>query len=256
LHNSKIRGAISTLAIFLVIGIVIVIVGAAMLFSGYSPFLSGRIVGSGNLVMEDLDFTDFSVVRVESGFDVEITQSSAYQVSITVDDNVMKRIQASKTGDTLTIGIKTGSILQSVTLKAKIATPELERLEFSGGTQGTVDGFSSSNKFNIDLSGGSQLDMDDISLGDIDIELSGGSTIEIEGEADDMIISASDGSSLRLSDFQVKDANVELDGGSNATINLDGKLDADLSGGSTLLYIGNPEMGDVNTSGGATIGKK
>jgi len=54
----------------------------------------------------------------------------------------------------------------------------------------------------------------------------------------------------------VVNADVSLSGGSRATINLDGRLDADLSGGSNLLYIGDPTMGDINTSGGSTVGKK
>lgn len=71
-----------------------------------------------------------------------------------------------------------------------------------------------------------------------------------------MRISASGGSSLKLSDFLVHDANVKLSGGSNADINLDGRLDADLSGGSHLRYTGDPTRGDISTSGDSTVSKQ
>ncbi len=73
----------------------------------------------------------------------------------------------------------------------------------------------------------------------------------MEGAANVLRINASGGSRLELSDFQVHDTNVNLSGGSKATINLSGKLDADLSGGSHLWYIGNHTMGNIQTSDGS-----
>jgi hypothetical protein len=42
-------------------------------------------------------------------------------------------------------------------------------------------------------------------------------------------------------------------GGSTGTINVCGRLDADLSGGSSLVYAGNPALGTIITSGLSTI---
>lgn len=267
--------AISTLAIAL---IVIIAVGAAVatvvFLTRFLPY--GEVVGSGNLATEEMDFSDFSIVEVGSGFQVEIAKSSSYSVNVTADDNLFDYIEVFKTGDTLTIRLKSGYTYQSITTRAEITMPELYELELSGGTRGNVEGFSSSHEFVLVLSGGSSLDMVDMSVGDVEIDLSGGSnvdgsltvsgdvqlilsggsTIELEGVANDLGISASDGSHLELSDFTVHNANVNLSGGSQATVNLDGRLDADLSGGSHLLYIGEPTMGDIQMSGGSTVGEK
>jgi len=61
---------------------------------------------------------------------------------------------------------------------------------------------------------------------------------------------------LDLTDFPVHNADVELSGGSVATINSDGELDANLGGGSILFYIGEPTLGDIDSSGGSVIRKK
>ena len=76
------------------------------------------------------------------------------------------------------------------------------------------------------------------------------------GAARDLMISTSGGSQLDLSGFHVANANVDMSGGSQATVNLDGGLDATLSGGSRLFYVGNPTMGDINTSGGSIISRR
>ena len=276
----KKRGAISTLTIVLIVLVVVVVaVGVTAVFLlrfWPSGQVVGRVVGSGNLVTEEMDFSDFTIVEVGSAFEVEITQSDSYSVSITADDNLLDYIQVSKTGDTLTIGLKSGYSYQSLTLRAKITMPELYELELSGATRGSVEGFSSSHRFILGLSGASSLDMFDMSAGDIEIDLSGASrvtgditasgdapftlsgasTIELEGTANDLLIGASGASNLELSDFHVHNANVNLSGGSRATVNLDGRLDAELSGGSHLHYIGEPTLGDINTSGGSTVSKK
>ena len=61
---------------------------------------------------------------------------------------------------------------------------------------------------------------------------------------------------MDLSNFPANNANVNLSGASSATIKLDGRLDADISGASHLYYIGEPTMGNIVTSGGSTVSKQ
>ena len=247
-HLRENKRAISSLATILIVIIVVVsVVGvalAAIIFGFWHPFGS-YVVGSGNLVTKDYDFGDFTIVEVGGGFEVEINQSDSYSISITADDNLFEQrmlflqfdhIEVSKSGNTLRIGLKLGYTYDFLTLRAIITTPDLQELQLSGGTHGIVGGFSSSHDFVL--------------------ELSGGSAIVLQGAADSLLIGASGGSQLELSDFQVHDASVSLSGGSRATINLDGRLDADLSGGSHLWYMGEPTMGDIQTSGGSSVQEK
>jgi len=256
--NSSTR-ALSTLVIALIVivivGSVVAVVVAAVLLDFWYPY--GRVVGSGELVTEEKDFTDFTIVEVGWGFEVEISQSDSYSINITADDNMLDYIEVSGSGNKLTIGLKWGHGYQNVNLRAEITMPDLYELQFSGGTHGTIEGFSTSNEFVLELSGGSSLIGSYTTSGDAQFTLSGGSRlIELDGAADNLRISASGGSQLELSNFPVHNSSVNLSGGSRATINLDGRLDADLSGGSHVLYVGDPTMGDINTSGGSTVSKK
>ena len=74
--------------------------------------------------------------------------------------------------------------------------------------------------------------------------------------ADDLTVDASGGSTLDLEDLSVHDASINFSGGSSGTISLDGPLDADLSGGSRLWYVGSPTLGNIDTSGGSSLQKK
>ncbi len=242
------------LIVVLVAVVVVAAVATALLLGGWRPF--GHIVGSGDLDTEVFDLADFTAVNVGGGFEVEISQSSSYSIRITADDNMFDYIEVSKTDDTLTIRMKWGYSYESAKARdrpTKITMPALYELRFSGGTHGEIEDFSSSHEFAIGLSGGSSLNGDFTTSEDAQFDLSGGSTLSLNGAANDLTIDASSGSHLDLPDFTIQNATVDLSGGSWATINVDGRLDADLSGGSHLFYTGNPTMGNIDTSGGSTI---
>ena len=219
------------------------------------PGCFGIITGSGNLETQEFDYSDFTKVEAHNGFQLELTESSTFSIEITVDDNVKEDLEVSKSGDTLRIRLKGNRIYSSVTLEAKITMPNLYRLDLSGGSQAGITGFSSSHDLSLNLSGGSGV-AGDITAGDADFDLSGGSHVNLEGTADDLDVNGSGGSQLQLENFPVDNADINLSGGGSATVNVDGTLDVNLSGGSHVTYIGNPTLGDIDLSGGSTIGEK
>jgi hypothetical protein len=204
-------------------------------YVGFLPGIGDSVTGSGTLVTETKSITGFTSVSAAMGFNVEITESSTFSVRVTVDDNVVDKLRVTKTGDTLSIALDPG-IYIGMTLRAVVTMPNIEGLELSGGSRGDISGF--------------------VGLASLDLELSGGSHVDVEGSAGDLMVDASGGSTLDLSGFPVNDADITFSGGSSGTISLDGTLDADVSGGSRLWYIGSPTLGNIDTSGGATVQKK
>ncbi len=232
------------------------------------------VTGSGNLETETFDFSNFTKVEAHNGFQVELTQSSAYSIEITTDDNVQEYLEVTESGDTLKIRLTGFRTYSSVTLEAKITMPDIYGINLSGGSQADITGFSSSHDFSAALSGGSGLDGNittadadfdlsggsrvagSITAGDADFGLSGGSQVNLDGTADDVEINSSGGSQLDLEAFPVSNADVNISGGGRATVNVSGTLDVNLSGGSRVLYVGEPTLGDIDLSGDSTISKK
>ena len=215
----------------------------------------GVLIGSRNLETEDYAFADFTEIEIDSAFQFEIAQSDSYGVNITADDNVIDYVQVSKDGETLKIRLATVPRLWFVTLRASVTMPQLRGLTVSGASRGTISGFSFGEDLSITVSGASRV-TGEMTTGDIGFDVSGASSIQLEGSAGDMMAVVSGASRLNLDDFTVENANVNISGASSGTINLNGRLDASLSGASRLFYIGEPTMGDINTSGASTISKK
>ena len=241
------RALSSILIIIIVAAVVLTVLGAAVVYFWFLP---------GNLKTEEMEFSGFTAVEVGWAFEVSIKQSSSYSVIITADEKIMDSVEVTQTENTLKIGLETGVYAEGLFRKAEITMPELDELILSGATRGTAEGFSTSNPFILALSGASSLQMTDMNVGDAEIAVSGASTLNAKGTASNLVSIVSGASNIDLSGFPVENANVNLSGASRATINLEGTLDADISGASNLQYIGDPTMGDINTSGGSTIERK
>jgi hypothetical protein len=242
------RKALSNIWIIVIVSaILLVVLGATVAYLWFWP---------GNLKTEEMAFADFTGVEVGWAFEVTVTQSSSVSVVISADEKIFDNIEVTQTGNTLIIGHKPGIEFTDLFRKAEIRMPDLNKLILSGATRGTAEGFSNSNTFVLGLSGASSLEMTDINVGDAEIEVSGASNLDAEGTAKDLFSLVSGASNIDLSNFPVNNADIDVSGASRAIINIDGRLDADVSGASALEYIGEPTMGDINTSGSSTIKKK
>ncbi len=236
--------------------------------------------GLGNIVTEEKDFADFTYVSVEGIFDVKIDRSDLFSITVSADSNLFDYIAVTKEGQTLRIYLNprhtfTDFTLPVRTLKAIITMPELHGLNLSGASKGTVNGFKSTQDFSLNVSGASSLSIKGMEAGDAafevsgaskvsgamnckdaDFEVSGASKVELDGSAKNAILNISGDSKANLVDFQLEDANVNLSGASEATVHAKGKLDAVLSAASSLYFLGNPTMGNINVSGASTIKHK
>jgi PBP1b-binding outer membrane lipoprotein LpoB len=260
----------------------IILLLVAFLVSGCGSILVPRDgeQPTGGRETRQYDYRDFTKVDISSAFDYEIRQSDTYSISITASSNLFDDIKVTKRGRTLVIGREAigfhwAGFRHNPNVEAVITMPQLHSLDGSGATDGIVADFNSAENLDISLSGASSLELVDVSAGNtvfdlsgasqvegdiaaqtIEFDLSGASKIQMEGSAESMVVDASGASSLKLADFKVKDAHIALSGASDSTINLDGNLDVDLSGASTLEYIGKPALGIVDISSSSTLKEK
>ncbi|MFA5450536.1 MAG: DUF2807 domain-containing protein [Dehalococcoidales bacterium] len=236
----------------------------------------GHIVhGSGILKTETYDLSDFEEVQIGGAFGYQISYSDSHSVSITVDDNLFEYVDIYRKQKKLIIKLKPVSIQGNITLEASIQLPQLARLNVSGATGGTISGFSSDEIIVLEVSGASEVILDEIvthscqftvsgasrvtgslTAEDADFDVSGVSRIELEGECSDLDAQVSDASTLDAATFLTGDTTIIIDGASNAIINSNGILDATLSGASRLEYMGEPSLRNINVSGASTLKKR
>lgn len=229
---------------------------------------------AGPITTAQYAFTDFTGIEVGNAFEVTITPSDNYSVTITAGENVFSHLNVHKSGSTLVIEVDNWFINWYVSPKLDVTMPVLTYLELSGASKGTALGFRSSEDFRLHVSGASDLEMDieshyftaDISgaskvtgrliATDCDIDLSGASRISLTGSGGDIRLDCSGASTVDMADFSVDNADIDFSGASSGSLVVNGRLDVELSGASTLEYYGNPTMGKSDISGSSTIRHK
>ena len=224
------------------------------------PFDADEDLGrfSDNTVSEyPYDLTDFDSIRIEGTFDTEIVQAESYKVTVTASASLLKNLDVSKNGTTLEIrhSRHIGWRAALSRPKAQISLPVLKKLRLSGATKTVMNGFTSPESFNLKMSGASYLS-GDITAESAEMDLSGASYAGISGAIRDAIVKASGANRLDLRDLVIENAAVKLSGASRMTAHITGRLDARLSGASHFGWVGEPVMGDIRTSGAATMRKE
>lgn len=234
-----------------------------------------RIVGAPNLVTREFDFSNFTNIEVGYAFEVDVTQGDTCGVTITLNENMFEYLDISQSGKTLIIRMKSSYTYQRTTRQASITLPALRSLELSGASRGEVAGFETTDDMRFDVSGASNLAIVDLKAGNTnidvsgasrftgsieimegDFDVSGASTIELEGKGTNVRMEISGASTARLEHFPVEIADTHVSGASNASIEVNGRLDIDVSGASRLYYNGGAVLGSVQVSGASTLSRR
>lgn len=234
--------------------LVFFLVTSVILAAGISGCgLEERIIaGSGNIVTQEEDFTDFNRVEASHSFKLDIQQGDSYVVTIRIDDNLLDDLEVTNQNNTLKIGLVRNIVVSNATMEADITMPELVDIGLSGASEADINTFVIDEDFRAGLSGSSFLS-GNLEAQDARFNLSGSSDVRLEGSGNGLDIDASGSSNLELAEFVVEDATVSLSGSSEATVNVNGSLNVNASGASNVYYLGNPSMGNIDTSGASSV---
>lgn len=210
------------------------------------------VVGSGDIQTATPEVDPFSRLQVNSAFEATLRNGGAYALLIRADDNVLDRVQAEVSGDTLEIDLD-GSVTRA-TLEAEVTVPAgaLAAVEASGASTITAFDMLQATTFDVRADGASTVTLD-IDAQRLVVSAEGASTVELTGRADEIEATAEGASTLRLFDLAATDARVTAEGASTAEVSASASLDAEASGASTIRYDGSPDRVVEDSSGASSI---
>jgi hypothetical protein len=148
-------------------------------------FIDNRIEGSGNVITEDRDVSDFDRVTLAGFGKVTIEQGNEESLTVRTDDNIMPYIRTEVKGDTLVLDF-TGqgerrSINPSDGIEFDLVVKDLNRLDISGAGSVEVNELEA-EKFLADLSGAGTLDISSLIADELVVRQSGAGTVVVSGQ--------------------------------------------------------------------------
>lgn len=234
------------------------------------------IRGSGDIVTENRNVSNFDSVDVCCGMELYLTQNGAESLQIEADDNILPEIETRVVDQKLEIfyldtndvnyqptqpvriyltvnEIQAVSISGGGILDAEDLSSNSIKLALSGGSDADIGRFEA-EQIHIDVSGGGNFQSDFIKVDAINLELSGASDAWIEDiSTNSLVVNCSGGGKVEISGFAESSA-VEMSGGGdfNAKDLQINDLVINISGGGRgTVWVG--DRLDVNLSGGSSL---
>lgn len=212
------------------------------------------VIGSGEIVTESRSVEEFDELNVCCGFRVFVEQGADEGVQLVGDDNILDDISTFVSdGDELWIEYRQRDVVHDPTepVTVRIVTPQLERIEASGGVD-VVTSDLDTEDFAVQLTGGSTLTMGVLVADDLDVSISGDGFMTVAGKIAQQRVELSGESDYDAGNLRSKALKMYMSGDAEATVWVTETLLADLSGESRLFYYGDPVV-EQFTSGDAVI---
>jgi hypothetical protein len=194
-------------------------------------------------------------LNVKGAFELEINEAKSYQVTIITDENLVSRVQVLLDRKTLKLSIEAPATFFPTSLKVKISMPKIAGINLSGAAKGTIAGFSSTDDLTLFLAGGSALS-GSLEVGIPRFYLSEASKLSLQGKGTRLELDCRGGSKADLGDFALTSAQAKLREASEATLNISGRFDVNLSSSSKVYYLGNPTISGASISGDSAMVRK
>jgi len=230
---------------------------ACVMVDSSTGFDSGHghnyIIGSGRLVILTFGFRDFTRISISHQFKATFRKSNTYTVRVEIDDNIQQYLDAHQSGNSISIGLEDNDY-KDITVNVVIESPDVSSIEASGAGSIYLDGLALDHDLQIVGSGACSIS-GDLSARGVTLNLTGSSSVQLTGAADDLNVSGTGATQLSLFEFPVKHCSVILTGGSDSDMRVSDSLEVTLTGGSVLRYKGNPTMRIVSITGGSVIQK-
>jgi putative autotransporter adhesin-like protein len=209
--------------------------------------------GSGNIVKEKRETSDFTGVSAGGAFEVEIKNGPAREVEVEADDNIMKYIETEVRGGVLRINTKENVNFNDAHFKVYVTAPEINSVKSSGASDIKIkETLKSPNKISFDVSGAGNIS-GIADAPEIDAEISGAGNITMSGRTRNYTAKVSGSGNLKTGDLQSETAEVRVSGAGNAWVHASVRLKANASGAGNIHYKGGAEVEQHSSGAGNVI---
>lgn len=221
-----------------------------------APFNPRLIRGSGNVIVEERDVSDFDKIAISGVGRIILTQGDEESLSIETDDNLLEYIKTEVKGDTLEIDFTDDIVLSrggrnvldpSAGFIFRISVIDLEAVLVSGAANIQAEKLKT-DKFEINFSGAGDVTIDDLNANHLEVLVSGAGDVELAGKVPYQEIRLSGVGRYQAFDLESQDGSVIISGAGGANLWVSDSLTVTISGAGDVEYYGNPSV-DPEISG-------
>ena len=231
---------------------------ATLLITGCEKTNFGIIRPSAHVSSTTYPITAITELDVADRFDVEVNFSdSQNDLRIEANENLHQYIVVEQAGGKLTIQLKRfhPSISGVPVLKVYLTTPSVQSFKAEGSTTIHVLDPWLVNQASIELTGASAW-YGTLEANRLDADLSGASTLSLEGSVQDFAVNAEGACEMTGFAFEVGKLDADLSGACSLSLTVQDAMRVRATGASMVYYQGNAVIEYQNLTGGSQIIKR
>ncbi|WP_420580690.1 PspC domain-containing protein [Reichenbachiella sp.] len=205
----------------------------------------------------NFDIRDFDELEVGGIYNVYITQGEDYAIEVKGRERYKQDVLIKKYGNILEIDMagRKWDIIKDLDdefrLDVFITMPGLEKINSKGLSYFELKDFEVDD-LEIDLGGASSGEMN-LEARELKIYLNGASSLDLDGESEYLEVDVSGASTLKAYDHESETAEVSASGASNVRVNANRRLSVDANGLSTVRYKGDADVNVINEDELSTV---
>lgn len=208
------------------------------------------IKGSGNIITENRQVSNFTNISVGGTGTVILTQGDEESLKIETDDNIISHIKTGVANKILFIEPEDNINLNpSHPIKYYITMKEINGLNLSGVVELKSEEIETTH-LDLNISGSSVVNIDSLNTKILAVNTSGVSNCILSGQVIAQTINISGDGEYNAPKLESQTADVNVSGLGEVTIWVNDTLNVDISGSAEVNYYGNPTITqDVSGSG-------
>lgn len=192
----------------------------------------GSIIGSGNIITQERTIDLFDKIVTPSSINVNVIYGTAQNISISADDNILKRIETTVNNSTLLIDLTQGNY-SNITATVTVTTPDLSELQNSGSGNISFSNFTG--------------------LSNIAFTISGSGSIEANGSVTDLSLRMTGSGSFNGYGLIVDNCTLNNSGSGSSEVYCNNKLSGTNSGSGSVYFKGTAIQTINNTGSGNVV---
>ncbi|NLG96369.1 MAG: DUF2807 domain-containing protein [Chloroflexi bacterium] len=197
--------------------------------------------GSGNVITEERDVSNFDRLDLIGIGDVILTQGDREELRIEAEDNLIPLIKTEVRNGTLHIGLTRRSVIPTEPVRFYLTMRDIRGLKTSGVSNLNA-GIIETDQLDVAISGTGNMDIDELTVDKLTISVSGAGNFSAEGSADSQTVILSGAGNYDGEDLESQEADVTISGFGKVTVWVTSRLDVRISGSGSVDYYGSPQL--------------
>ncbi len=184
-------------------------------------------------------------ITISSKVNITVSEGATQNVELSGYENILKHIKTEVKQGVLYISFDLDDTwtVNDDDMEVRITMPSIKMLSLSGAPDVNIHGNVSGKEFKLDVSGASEVVIDNINVENLSADLSGAPQLDIRGgNVKNASYEISGVGKIEAFPMQTEETSASISGAAESEVNVSRKLEANISGAGSIKYKGSPEV--------------